>query len=110
MFCKKTKYWGGMNGGEVGLGFAELGLGLGFVGLGLSLDWAESELVQGMRKGEGSWLEAGRRSGAQPAEQPGGDSIREVLMTQQQQQQKRKEGKGRKGSCRAGCHGDPKEV
>jgi len=49
-----------------------------------------------MRKGEGSWLEAGRRSGAVPAEQPGGDSIREVLMTQQQQQQKRKGGERKK--------------
>lgn len=38
-----------------------------------------------------------------------GPLAREVLMTQQQQQ-KRKGGKGRKGSCRARCHGDPKEV
>lgn len=100
---------------EAGQCLADLGFRLGFVELGLSLDWALlgwvwALLVHGMRKGKGSWLEAGRRSGAVPAEQPGGDSIREVLMTQQQQQQKRKGGKGRKGSCRAGCHGDPKEV
>lgn len=122
--CMKIKYWGGTKWGgmgqiswwEAGQCLADLGFRLGFVELGLSLDWALlgwvwALLVHGMRKGKGSWLEAGRRSGAVPAEQPGGDSIREVLMTQQQQQQqKRKGGKGRKGSCRAGCHGDPKEV
>lgn len=99
MRCKKIKYWEGMK---------ELG-GAGQIsqweaGLELSLDWAL--LAQRWEEARAAGLEADRRSGAVP----GADSIRGVLMPQQQQQQKRKGGKGRKGSCGAGCHGDPKEV
>lgn len=106
--------------GRIESGF---GMSLGFAGLGLAWGWLWAFLgwswlgagfgickaVLGNEWGEGSWLEAGRSLEQCLVGIQSGPLAREVLMTQQQQQ-KRKGGKGRKGSCRARCHGDPKEV
>lgn len=100
----------GFAGISLALGFAGLGLPLGRAGWGwLGAGFGVCRAVLGDEWGEGSWMEEGRSLEQCLVGIQSGPLAREVLMTQQQQQ-KRKGGKGRKGSCRARCHGDPKEV